>query len=252
LDDKEMQTMNTKEKFTKTSLESFKKLRSLTVDGPDWVRLRNQICEENQGLAYYAVHRAGRGFLHKFSGGLRDEILHDLQQNAVTELLRVVTVYDPERPHPHNPDKHIEFATFAYKNLRFKIRDHCKVIEERFKSDVSLTEPEGDDEGTSLSETLPAKPSSEAKVQHGKEVRAFYLTLFGNPSLKPRLESILDKLDYGDNLTLFERQFLFKLIGDPNVVLTPRELAGREAFMVSKSHEPTPLRRYRLWRQILS
>ncbi|HEX7331522.1 MAG TPA: hypothetical protein VF290_08475 [Pyrinomonadaceae bacterium] len=244
--------MKTKEQFSKTNLESFRKLRSLAVDDPEWFRVRNQICEENQGLAYYVVHREGSGLLNKLTGGTRDALLDDLRQLAVTELLRVITVFDPERTHSNDPDKHVEFATFAYKNLLFKVRDHCKATAERLELDVSLTNSDDEDEGASISDTLPAGPSSEAKAQEEKETRQHYFTLICDPSLEPRLTSILNKLKYGDSVTLFERQFLFKLIADPNIVLSPREHAGSEDFMLSKTHEPMPLRRYRSWRQILS
>ncbi len=243
--------MKTKDQFSKTNLESFRKLRSLAVDDPEWLRLRNQICEENQGLAYYAVHREGSSLLNKLTGGMRDALLHDLRQAAVTELLRVITVYDPERTHSHDPDKPVEFATFAYKNLLFKIRDHCKAIAERLDLDVSMTDSDDEDQGASISETLVADPSSEANKQLEEETRSFFFIRIGDPSLKPRLTNLLDKLKYGDHVTLFERQFLFKLIADPNIVLTPRERADSD-FMVSMTHEPTPLRRYRSWRQILS
>lgn len=242
--------MKTKDEFSKSNLESFRKLRSLAVDDPEWVRLRNQICEENQGLAYYAVQRAGSGLLNKFTGGMRDNMLHDLRHHAVAELLRVITVYDPERTHSHAPEKHVEFATFAYKNLVFKIKDQCKAIAEHLELDVSLTDSDEEDQGASISETLVADLSSEAREQFEEEWRSHYFIRIGEPSLKPRLASILNKLKYGDNVTLFERQFLFKLIADPNIVLTPRQRVDSD-FMVSMTHESPPLRRYRLWRQIL-
>lgn len=244
--------MKTKEQFSKSNLESFRKLRSLAVDDPEWVRLRNQICEENQGLAYYAVQRSGSGLLSKFTGGMRDNMLHDLRHLAVTELLRVITVYDPERTHTNDPDKHVEFATFAYKNLLFKIKDHCIATAERLELDVSTTESDDEDQGVSISELLVAEPSSEAIEQIEEETRSDYFIRIGDPSLKTRLARILNKLKYGDNVTLFERQFLFKLIADPNSLVTPREQMNDEDFIMSVTHEPASLRRYRSWRQILS
>lgn len=235
----------------KTSLDSFKKLRSMSPDDPERERLRNRICEENLRLAYDAVNKAGGWLLSMFSGGMREEMLNDLRQLAVDELLRVIVAYDPERLNPNNPGKPIEFSTFAYANLVPKIKSQCKKIAHEQSLNIPLFGPDDDDDESALDDIAAPPSSEEIDLQREEQIKD-YFSRMSDPSLTARLQAILDKLWNGDGVTLFERQLLFKLIADPTVVLTPHQRAGTGYFGAAKFYEPLPLRRHRLWRQVLN
>jgi hypothetical protein len=235
----------------RSSLESFKKLRALSPDDPEWVKLRDQLFEENLGLAYHAVERAAKRLLNIFSGGMWEQARNDLLQIACQELARVIAAYDPARPNPLNPEKHVEFATFALSNLLPKVKAHCKKLEDEHNITDSLMGPDDEDDDESLLDNVPGPPSPEELDRLRRELRADYISRARDPGLVTRLVDILDKLWGGDSVTLFERQLLFRLIADPAIVLTRHERAAAGYFGALEIYEPLPLRRYRLWRQMI-
>ena len=244
--------MRTHRKFFKkrTSPDSFRRLRSLPPDDPEWRSLRDQIFEENMGLAYYAVERASRWLLNTFNHAIRDQTREELLQLAFIELNRVVTAYNPDWPNPRRPSKPVEFATFALSNLLPKVKVHCRKEIDYYGEHTVPVAIDDDENGDDPLANVPAEPSTEEITREREERITSYLSR-SDPVLAGRLRSILDKLWGGYGATIFERQLLFKLIADPGVILTRVKHDDAAHDMSSEFFEPLPLRRHRWWRQML-